>query len=44
MQVFREVYIRLIPLVTPLSWLPQGDLLSNLSYSHTVEHDDDDDF
>ena len=24
MQVFREVYIRLIPLVTPLSWLPRG--------------------
>ena len=32
-----------MPLVTPLSWFPQGALLPNLSYSHTVDHDDHDD-
>ena len=39
------MYKRLMPLVTPLSFWPQGALLPNLSYSHTVDHhhDHDDD-
>ena len=32
-----------MPLVTPLSFCPQGALLPNLSYSHTVDHDDHED-
>ena len=34
----KGVYKAIMPLVTPLSWFPQGALLPNLSYSHTVDH------